>query len=67
MPEINDQYERLLQDVLVGGEPRRDRTGVGVNRSTTTACKTSMPPRATGTEVFFGHPSLFDEDGGETQ
>ena len=29
MPEINDQYERLLQDVLVGGEPRHDRTGVG--------------------------------------
>lgn len=29
MPEINDQYERLLQDVLLHGEPRQDRTGVG--------------------------------------
>lgn len=29
MPEINDQYERLLQDVLDNGEPRHDRTGVG--------------------------------------
>lgn len=29
MSEIDDQYERLLQDVLVGGEPRQDRTGVG--------------------------------------
>ena len=29
MPEINDQYERLLQDVLDTGEPRQDRTGVG--------------------------------------
>lgn len=29
MPEINDQYERLLQDVLDTGEPRNDRTGVG--------------------------------------
>lgn len=29
MPEINDQYERLLQDVLDNGEPRQDRTGVG--------------------------------------
>lgn len=29
MPEINDQYERLLQDVLEHGEPRQDRTGVG--------------------------------------
>ena len=29
MPEINDQYERLLQDVLDTGEPRHDRTGVG--------------------------------------
>lgn len=29
MPEINDQYERLLQDVLDNGEPRTDRTGVG--------------------------------------
>ena len=28
-PEINDQYERLLEDVLLHGEPRRDRTGVG--------------------------------------
>lgn len=28
-PEINDQYERLLKDVLDNGEPRRDRTGVG--------------------------------------
>lgn len=26
---VDDQYERLLQDVLVGGEPRQDRTGVG--------------------------------------
>ena len=29
MPEINDQYERLLRDVLDNGEPRQDRTGVG--------------------------------------
>ena len=29
MPEINDQYERLLEDVLLHGEPRQDRTGVG--------------------------------------
>lgn len=29
MPDINDQYERLLQDVLDTGEPRHDRTGVG--------------------------------------
>lgn len=29
MPEINDQYERLLKDVLDNGEPRNDRTGVG--------------------------------------
>ena len=29
MPEINDQYERLLQDILDNGEPRQDRTGVG--------------------------------------
>lgn len=29
MPEIDDQYERLLQDVLDNGEPRHDRTGVG--------------------------------------
>lgn len=29
MPEINDQYERLLQDVFDNGEPRHDRTGVG--------------------------------------
>lgn len=29
MPEINDQYERLLKDVLDTGEPRHDRTGVG--------------------------------------
>ena len=28
-PEINDQYERLLEDVLDNGEPRHDRTGVG--------------------------------------
>lgn len=28
-PEINDQYERLLKDVLDNGEPRQDRTGVG--------------------------------------
>ena len=26
---IDDQYERLLQDVLDNGEPRHDRTGVG--------------------------------------
>lgn len=26
---IDDQYERLLQDVLDSGEPRQDRTGVG--------------------------------------
>ena len=29
MPDINSQYERLLQDVLDTGEPRQDRTGVG--------------------------------------
>lgn len=29
MLEINDQYERLLQDVLDNGKPRQDRTGVG--------------------------------------
>lgn len=29
MPEINDQYERLLRDALDNGEPRQDRTGVG--------------------------------------
>ena len=29
MSEINDQYERLLEDVLLQGEPRQDRTGVG--------------------------------------
>lgn len=29
MPKINDQYERLLKDVLLHGEPRDDRTGVG--------------------------------------
>ena len=29
MPEINTQYECLLQDVLDNGEPRQDRTGVG--------------------------------------
>lgn len=29
MPVINDQYERLLEDVLLHGEPRDDRTGVG--------------------------------------
>ena len=29
MPEIDDQYERLLEDVLLRGEPRHDRTGVG--------------------------------------
>lgn len=29
MPKINDQYERLLEDVLDNGEPRHDRTGVG--------------------------------------
>lgn len=29
MPKINDQYERLLKDVLNNGEPRQDRTGVG--------------------------------------
>lgn len=29
MPEINDQYEHLLHDVLLHGEPRHDRTGVG--------------------------------------
>lgn len=29
MPEINNQYERLLKDVLDNGEPRHDRTGVG--------------------------------------
>lgn len=28
-PEINSQYERLLEDVLLHGEPRQDRTGVG--------------------------------------
>nr|DAV82348.1 MAG TPA: Thymidylate synthase [Caudoviricetes sp.] len=26
---IDDQYERLLEDVLLNGEPRQDRTGVG--------------------------------------
>lgn len=26
---IDDQYERLLEDVLLHGEPRQDRTGVG--------------------------------------
>ena len=31
MPEINDQYERLLEDVLFRGEPRQDRTGVGTH------------------------------------
>ena len=31
MPEINDQYERLLEDVLLHGEPRQDRTGVGTH------------------------------------
>lgn len=29
MLELNDQYERLLRDVLDNGEPRQDRTGVG--------------------------------------
>lgn len=29
MPTIDDQYERLLEDVLLHGEPRHDRTGVG--------------------------------------
>lgn len=29
IPEVNDQYERLLKDVLDNGEPRHDRTGVG--------------------------------------
>lgn len=29
MELINNQYERLLQDVLDTGEPRQDRTGVG--------------------------------------
>lgn len=29
MFEIDDQYERLLEDVLFHGEPRHDRTGVG--------------------------------------
>lgn len=29
MSEINDQYERLLEDVLLHGELRDDRTGVG--------------------------------------
>ena len=29
MELINNQYERLLQDVLDNGEPRHDRTGVG--------------------------------------
>lgn len=29
MPVIDDQYERLLEDVLLHGEPRNDRTGVG--------------------------------------
>lgn len=28
---VDDQYERLLRDVLVGGEPRRDRTSVGTH------------------------------------
>lgn len=31
MPDINDQYECLLQDVLDNGEPRQDRTGVGTH------------------------------------
>lgn len=31
MPDINDQYERLLKDVLLHGEPRHDRTGVGTH------------------------------------
>ena len=26
---VDDQYERLLEDVLLHGEPRQDRTGVG--------------------------------------
>ena len=29
MELINNQYERLLKDVLLHGEPRQDRTGVG--------------------------------------
>ena len=29
MPKINDQYERLLKDVIDNGEPRHDRTDVG--------------------------------------
>ena len=29
MPKINDQYERLLHDVLLNGSSRQDRTGVG--------------------------------------
>lgn len=29
MELINNQYERLLEDVLLHGEPRQDRTGVG--------------------------------------
>lgn len=29
MLETNDQYERLLKDVLDNGKPRHDRTGVG--------------------------------------
>lgn len=29
MPEIDAQYEHLLHDVLLNGEPRNDRTGVG--------------------------------------
>lgn len=28
---VNDQYERLLKDVLDNGEPRHDRTGVGTH------------------------------------
>lgn len=31
MLELNDQYERLLQDVLDNGEPRHDRTSVGTH------------------------------------
>lgn len=27
--DVDDQYERLLEDVLFHGEPRQDRTGVG--------------------------------------
>ena len=28
---VDDQYERLLEDVLLHGEPRHDRTGVGTH------------------------------------